>query len=142
MDQPIGHGHGFDREQWHDGCRDEEDRGHAHRLAAGEEQKLEEDQEGDGEEQDERAIDENLSEESREGASDHHHRDKSDALLEAYRSAPGQELNGKHGRQEGEVPAEHLAERQPHGGGKGDPEGQRMGLANFFGLCGIGGGVS
>jgi hypothetical protein len=40
-------------------CRDEEDRGHARRLAAGEQQKLEKDQERDGEEQDERTVDEN-----------------------------------------------------------------------------------
>ena len=142
VDQPVGHGHGFDRKQWNDGCRDEEDRGHAHRLAAGEQQKLEEDQEGDGEEQDERAIDENLSQESREGASGHHHGNKGETLLDAYGPAPGQELNGQHGRQEGEVPAEHLAEREAHGGGKGDPEGQRMGIAGFFGLCRYGGSLS
>ena len=56
--------------------------------------------------------------------------------------ATAQELNGKHGRQEGEVPPEHLAEREAHGSGKGDPEGERMGLAGLFGLCSNGGGVS
>jgi hypothetical protein len=50
-------------------------------------------------------------------------------------------LNGKHGRQEREIPAEHLAERETHGGGKGDPEGQRVSLAGLFGPrlngCGV-----
>jgi hypothetical protein len=142
VDQSVGHGHRFDRKQRNNGCRDQEDRGHAHRLATGEQQKLDEDQEGDGEEQDERTIDENLSQESCEGASGHHHGNKGETLLDANGPTPGQELNGKHGRQEGEVPPEHLAEREAHGGGKGYPEGKRMGLAGFFGLCRYGGSLS
>ena len=57
-------------------------------------------------------------------------------------SRPGQELNGKHGRQEGEVPAKHLAEREAYGGGKGDPESERMGLAGTVSLCRLGGGAN
>ena len=66
----------------HDGGGDEEDRGRAHRLAAGQQQKLEEDQERDGEEQDERAVDENLREQRCEGAGDHHHGNEGETLLD------------------------------------------------------------
>jgi hypothetical protein len=44
-------------------------------------------------------------------------------------------LNRKHRRQEGKVPAEDLAEREAQSGGKSNPEGQRMGLADRFSLC-------
>ena len=108
------------------------DRSHAYRLAAGEQQKREEGHQRNDEKQDERAIDKNLGDQNGEGAGDHHDSDKGEALLDADGPAPAQELNGKHGRQEGKVPAEHLAEREAHGGGKGDPEGERMALA---GIC-------
>ena len=118
------------------------DRRHARRLAAGEQEKREERHQRNGEQQDERAIDKNLGDQDGEGAGGHHDGNKGEALLDAQGLAPGQELNGKHGRQEGEVPAEHLAEREADGGGKGDPEGERMPLADISASCRLGGGAN
>ena len=131
IDETVSDGHGFNRQQRHDGRGDEECRRHPHSLAAGQQQKLQKDQQRDHEEQDKGAMVKNLRDQNGEDASRHHHGNKGETLLDAEGSARGQELNGKHGRQEGEVPAEHLAEREAHGGGKRDPEGQRMGLAGL-----------
>ena len=131
----MSYGHRFDREQRNDGRGDEEHRGHTCRLAAGEQEKREERHQRDGEQQNERAIDKNLGHQHGEDAGAHDHRDKDNAFLDAQRLAAGQELNGKHGRQEGKIPAEHLAEREAKSGGKSDPEGERMRLAGTISLC-------
>ena len=104
-------------------------------MAAGEQEKREERHQGDGEQQDERAIDKNLGDQDGEGAGGRHDSDKGDGLLDAQRLAARQELNRKHGRQEGKIPAEHLAEGEADGGGKSDPEGERMRLAGTISLC-------
>jgi len=140
IDEALSYRHRFDGQQRNDGGGDEERRHHAGRLAAGEQEKGEERHQGDDEKQDERAIDKNLGDQHRENAGAHDYGDKGNPLLGAQRVAAGQELNGKHGGQEGKVPAEHLAEREPHGGGKSNPEGQLMGFADFFGLCRYGNG--
>ena len=85
------------------------------RPAPGEQEKCEEGYQRDGEQQDERTVDKSLSEQNREATGDGHDSNKSDALLDAQRLAAGQELNGEHRRQEGEIPAEHLAEREAAG---------------------------
>jgi len=48
-------------------------------------------------------------------------------------------LNSEHGWQEGEIPPEQLTEREAHGGGKGDSEGERMALASIVGHGRLGG---
>jgi len=129
----VSHGHGFNRQQRHDRRGDEECRRHPHSLAASQQQKLQKDQQKNHEEQDEGTAVENLRDQNGEDASRHHHGDKGETLLDAEGSARAQELNREHRRQEGKVPAEHLAEREAHGGGERDPEHGRVGLAGLFG---------
>ena len=77
-----------------------------------------------------------------EHAASHHQYREADGLLKVQRPAGGKKLNGKEGRQEREVPAEHLAKREAHGGGKGDPEGEPMALAGIISLYRLGGGAN
>ena len=97
----MSHGHGFNRQQRHDGRGDEECRRHPHSLAASQQQKFQKDQQRDHEEQDKGAAVENLRDKNGEDASHHHHGNKGETLLDADGSARAQELNRKHCRQEG-----------------------------------------